>query len=425
MLKVCKFGGSSLCDSAAFARVRELVLSDSARRVVVVSAAGKRHAADHKITDLLYLCHAHLQYGVSCQELWRRVVDRYCEIRDGCLLSIPVETILAQLYADLRREQPQAQLVSRGEYLSARLMADLLGFTFVDALAWLQFDAAGQVRLDASYAALRSLADGRKIVTPGFYGAGPDGSVQLLPRSGSDVTGALCAAALGADLYENWTDVAGVLAADPAIVPNSAPVQTLSYDALQALSHVGLQVLHEDAVAPVQQARIPLRICSTREPELPGTLVRPHVEPEQRQVCFAGQRRLALLRLRCAPSALGQLTRALTQARLPPLCSYAACGELVALVPMGQDPSQLHRAVAQLREQLAPQAQTMRENLSVIAALCPTSAAAAALIQSLERQGIPVHFTAKSGALSLLVVNDSQYAAALRAAYATSCRLQH
>ena len=127
MLKVTKFGGSSLCDSAGFARVREIVLADPARRVVVVSAAGKRHAADHKITDLLYLCHAHLQYEVSCWDLWRRVADRYREIRDGCALTLPIEAELEAIYAAMDRRTPRDWIVSRGEYLSARLMADLLG----------------------------------------------------------------------------------------------------------------------------------------------------------------------------------------------------------------------------------------------------------------------------------------------------------
>ena len=201
MLKVTKFGGSSLCDSAGFSRVREIVLADPARRVVIVSAAGKRHAADHKITDLLYLCHAHLQYGVSCWDLWRRIADRYREIRDGCCLTLPIEAELDAIYAAMRRDTPRDWIVSRGEYLSARLMADLLGFEFVDAKDWLLFDAAGRIRQAASYAALGSLADGRKIVTPGFYGALPDGKIHTLPRGGSDVTGALAAAALAVYVF--------------------------------------------------------------------------------------------------------------------------------------------------------------------------------------------------------------------------------
>ena len=357
MLKVTKFGGSSQCDRAGFSRVREIVLADPARRVVVVSAAGRRPAADHKITDILYLCHAHLQYGVSCWDLWRRIADRYREIRDGCCLTLPIEAELDAIYAAMRRDTPQDWIVSRGEYLSARLMADLLGFEFVDAKDWLLFDAAGRVRQAASYAALGSLADGRKIVTPGFYGALPDGAVHTLPRGGSDVTGALAAAALHADLYENWTDVAGVLAADPRLIQNPAPGGQLRYEELQTLSRVGMQILHEDAVAPVRQAQIPLRICNAFEPEKPGTLVRPQVEPDGGQICFAGRRKLAMLRLSCPqePDAETKLADVLEQARLSPFSMQSVCGELTALVPMEPGSERLRRLREQAAQALRPQ----------------------------------------------------------------------
>ena len=273
MLKVTKFGGSSLCDSAGFARVREIVLADPARRVVVVSAAGNRHAADHKITDLLYLCHAHLQYEVSCWDLWRRVADRYREIRDGCALTLPIEAELEAIYAAMDRRTPRDWIVSRGEYLSARLMADLLGFDFVDAKDWLLFDAAGRVRPAASYAALGSLADGRKIVTPGFYGALPDGRIHTLPRGGSDISGALLASASGSDAYENWTDVPGIFRADPAIVPSARAIPAMAYDEVRELAYMGANVLHEDAVTPARRMGIPIHIRSTMQPDAPGTLV--------------------------------------------------------------------------------------------------------------------------------------------------------
>ena len=455
MLKVTKFGGSSLCDSAGFSRVREIVLADPARRVVVVSAAGRRHAADHKITDLLYLCHAHLQYGVSCWDLWRRIADRYREIRDGCCLTLPIEAELDAIYAAMRRDTPQDWIVSRGEYLSARLMADLLGFEFVDAKDWLLFDAAGRVRQAASYAALGSLADGRKIVTPGFYGALPDGAVHTLPRGGSDVTGALAAAALHADLYENWTDVTGVLAADPRLIQNPAPVGQLRYEELQTLSRVGMQILHEDAVAPVRQAQIPLRICNAFEPEKPGTLVRPQVEPDGGQICFAGRRKLAMLRLSCPqePDAETKLADVLEQARLSPfsmqsVCGcregwparpprgrraaghlgaglrvQSVCGELTALVPMEPGSERLHRLREQAAQALRPQACTLRENLSVLAALCRSTAAVPELLRAVETSGAPVHLLQKCGACALLLVNDSQYEQSLRAAYAASRNL--
>ena len=288
MLKVTKFGGSSLCDSAGFSRVREIVLADPARRVVVVSAAGRRHAADHKITDLLYLCHAHLQYGVSCWDLWRRDADRYREIRDGCCLTLPIEAELDAIYAAMRRDTPQDWIVSRGEYLSARLMADLLGFEFVDAKDWLLFDAAGVSGRPRPMPRSARLPTGGRSSRRAFTARCRTARSIRSRRGGSDVTGALAAAALHADLYENWTDVAGVLAADPRLIQNPAPVGQLRYEELQTLSRVGMQILHEDAVAPVRQAQIPLRICNAFEPEKPGTLVRPQVEPDGGQIVLRG-----------------------------------------------------------------------------------------------------------------------------------------
>ena len=422
MLKVTKFGGSSLCDSAAFLRVRELVLSDPARRVVVVSAAGKRHTADHKITDLLYLCHAHLQYGVSCWDLWRRISDRYREIRDGCALNVPVDEILSGMYAAFSPGASRDWIVSRGEYLSAVLMAELLGFTFVDAKDWLQFDACGRIRQEASYAALRSLADGRKIVTPGFYGVNPDGTIRTLSRGGSDVTGALAAAALRADLYENWTDVPGILTADPRIIRQPSPVRQLRYEDLQTLSRVGLQVLHESAVAPVWQAGIALRICSTLQPELPGTLIQPQLEPQaaQPEICFAGRRQLAMLRISrlregCSPEQL------FVRERLRMVCTQEVCGHLTAIFDMQTGMQQLQERAS---AELAADGCTLRENLSLIAALCRSTAAVPELLRAIEGSGAPVHHLCRRGECILLLVNDSQYEMALRAAYAAAQRIK-
>lgn len=427
MLKVTKFGGSSLCDSAAFARVRELVLSDPARRVVVVSAPGKRHAADHKLTDLLYLCHAHLQYGVSCWDLWRRVSDRFREIRDGCAIACPIEQTLGSIYAACTQTAPQGWLVSRGEYLTAVLMAEYLGFTFIDAKDWMLFDAQGRIRRSASYAALGSLADGRKIVTPGFYGALPDGAIHTLTRGGSDVTGALAAAALHADLYENWTDVPGVLAADPRIISNPAPVPLLRYDEMRTLSQIGMQVLHEDAVAPVADAQIPLRICSSQAPEQSGTYVRAQLEaqPAPGAVCFAGRRRLAMLRVLCPhrEDAAAQLQTLAREAGAAPFSVLDACGVVTVLLPMCAGSEALHRLQEAAQQALQPESCTLRENLSALACLCRQTRAAPELACAVEKHGVPVHHMFESGGCAVLLVNDSQYDTALRAAYDARCAM--
>ena len=174
----------------------------------------------------------------------------------------------------------QDELVSRGEYFSAKLMADYLGFDFLDAKLWLKFKYDGSIDTDASYEALQKLAQGRSVVIPGFYGVTPDGHIRTLTRGGSDITGALAAAALDADVYENWTDVSGILMADPRIVDNPLPIEHITYSELRELSFVGAQVLHEGTVFPVREKGIPLNIRNTNDPDHPGTLIMEHFEDE-------------------------------------------------------------------------------------------------------------------------------------------------
>ena len=273
MLKVLKFGGSSMADTHQLEKVRSIVESDPSRRVVVVSAAGKRFKEDHKITDLLYLCHAHLQYGVSCDGIFDMVRSRYLEIRDQLGLSTPLE----EEFDALRRRMDEGisadELVSRGEYFAARIMADYLGFDFLDSSLWLRFRMDGTVDEEVSYEALRRAA-GRRVVIPGFYGVLPDGSIHTFSRGGSDITGALAAAALDADVYENWTDVSGFLMADPKIVPDPRPIERITYAELRELSYIGAQVLHEGTVSPVREKNIPLNIRNTNQPDHPGTMIR-------------------------------------------------------------------------------------------------------------------------------------------------------
>ena len=279
MLKVLKFGGTSMADAKQMAKVRSIIEADPARRVVVVSAAGKRYKDDHKITDLLYLCHAHLQYGVSCDNIWQMIVERYLGIRDALGLTTDLEPEFAELRRRLDAKQlSQDELVSRGEYFSARLMADYLGFAFVDAALWLHFDLDGTVDKEKSYEALRRAAGGRRVVIPGFYGVMPDGTVRTFSRGGSDITGALAAAALDADVYENWTDVSGFLMADPKIVKDPQPIERITYAELRELSYIGAQVLHEGTIFPVREKNIPVNIRNTNQPDHPGTMIREEFE---------------------------------------------------------------------------------------------------------------------------------------------------
>ena len=274
MLKVLKFGGSSMADATQFAKVKSIVESDESRRVVVVSAAGKRFKDDHKLTDLLYLCHAHLKYGVSCDSVYQMIVDRYTAIRDELHLNVDLESEFAALRRKMDKGISQDELVSRGEYFAAKLMAAYLGFAFLDSELWLKFKLDGSVDQEATYEALRHAAEGRRVVIPGFYGTMPDGSIKTFSRGGSDITGALAAAALDADVYENWTDVSGFLMADPKIVPDPEPIERITYSELRELSYIGAQVLHEGTIFPVREKNIPLNIRNTNQPDHPGTMIR-------------------------------------------------------------------------------------------------------------------------------------------------------
>ena len=281
MLKVAKFGGSSMADAGQYRKVKDIILADPQRKVVIVSAAGKRYSGDNKLTDLLYLCHAHTKYGVACDPVFDMITARYLQIRDDLGLQLDLETEFALLKQRLdAKEVSEDELASRGEYYSAKLMAAFLDFEFVDAADWIRFNMDGSVDKEWSYPALKKLGHGKGIVIPGFYGAMPDGRIRTFTRGGSDITGALAAAALDADVYENWTDVSGILMADPRIVDDPQPIPEVTYDELRELSYAGAQVLHEGTIQPVREKGIPVNIRNTNAPEDRGTFIQEDFENE-------------------------------------------------------------------------------------------------------------------------------------------------
>ena len=273
-MKVLKFGGSSLADSSQFAKVKNIVEYDKSREVVVVSAPGKRDGGDNKITDLLYLVQAHIRYGVAYDNVMNVIRERYKEIADGCGLTIDTDALIDEAFDGVSKSTSVDYIVSRGEYLSARLMAEYLGYTFVDAADWMFFDYSGKVNTDKTESKLRDLKGiyGR-IVTPGFYGVYPNGEIHTFSRGGSDITGAIASACLDADVYENWTDVSGILMVDPRIVKEPKTIARVTYDELRELSYMGASVLHEDTVFPVRIKDIPVNIRNTNAPDDPGTII--------------------------------------------------------------------------------------------------------------------------------------------------------
>ena len=379
MLKVLKFGGSSMADEQQFAKVKSIVEADPSRRVVVVSAAGKRFTGGHKITDLLYLCHAHVVYGVSYDTIWDLVQERYQEISDALGLHMDFSEEFAQLKRRLDgKSLSQDELVSRGEYFSAKLMAAYLGFDFIDAAMWLRFHLDGSVNQEESYENLRRLATGRKVVIPGFYGTMPDGSIKTFTRGGSDITGALAAAALDADVYENWTDVSGFLMADPTIVDKPEPIERITYSELRELSYIGAQVLHEGTIFPVREKNIPLNIRNTNDPENKGTMIRESFDGEEVGERFitgiAGRKNFSAITITKGgmSSEVGVIRHALEL-----LEKY---GVSVDYIPSGIDNATLvvqadkvapclYQLLGDLQKELKPDAIHVTENIAIVAAV--------------------------------------------------------
>ena len=272
---VTKFGGSSLSCATQFAKVKNIIESDPNRCVVVASALGKRDSNDTKITDLLYILHAHLKFNVTYADIWKMIHDRFVGVRDELGIKYDINKDLDSLKAELNKNISQDYLVSRGEYLTSKLLAAYLGFKFVDAKDLLIFNFDGKMdNVKTENNVKAAFQEYGKIVVPGFYGSFPNGTLHLLSRGGSDVTGSILAKCINASLYENWTDVSGILAADPRIVKNPKAIKEITYAELRELSYMGASVLHEETVFPVQELNIPINLKNTNDPSHPGTIIK-------------------------------------------------------------------------------------------------------------------------------------------------------
>ena len=274
MKKVVKFGGSSLASAKQFRKVKSIITEDKARAFVVPSAPGKRESGDTKVTDLLYQCYDAASEGHSYKKILEQIKDRYAEIIDGLNLSLNLDFEFDTIEENFLKKAGREYAASRGEYLNGIVLANYLGYTFVDAADVICFDEYGQFLAEKTNEELGARLENLKnAVIPGFYGAKPDGSIKTFSRGGSDVTGSLVARAIHADVYENWTDVSGFLVADPRIVENPAQIGTITYRELRELSYMGASVLHEDAIFPVRKEGIPINIRNTNCPDDPGTLI--------------------------------------------------------------------------------------------------------------------------------------------------------
>ncbi|HKK94957.1 MAG TPA: aspartate kinase [Anaerovoracaceae bacterium] len=273
-IKVAKFGGSSVADAIQFKKTKEIIESDKDRKYVIVSAPGKRFEGDTKITDILYLCKAHIENNLPYEQLFQVVVDRYMSFKVNLEIEIDLIKEFETIEENLKNGIGKAYLASRGEYLNAVLMAAYLGYDLVDTAAFIKFDEGDNLLLEETNEALKKeLKKHKRAVMPGFYGGNDNGEIVTFSRGGSDVTGALIARAIDADVYENWTDVSGFLMADPRIIDNPEPISSISYKELRELSYMGATVLHEDAIYPAKLGNVPINIRNTNEPGSKGTFI--------------------------------------------------------------------------------------------------------------------------------------------------------
>ncbi len=274
MIKVVKFGGSSLANAGQFAKVGKIIRADESRRYVVPSAPGKRNAKDTKVTDMLYQCYELAEAEENFTSLLKKIQERYDSIINGLNLNFSLNKEFEVIGENFRKKAGADYAASRGEYLNGIIMANYLGFEFIDAAEVIVFGEDGEFDADKTNQILaRRLKDCEHAVIPGFYGAREDGRVKTFSRGGSDITGSIVAKAVRADIYENWTDVSGFLIADPRIIKKPEVIKVITYRELRELSYMGATVLHEDAVFPVRKEGIPINIRNTNAPEDEGTLI--------------------------------------------------------------------------------------------------------------------------------------------------------
>lgn len=287
--KVLKFGGSSLADANQFRRVAEIVKADSERRYVVASAPGKRFGDDTKVTDMLYDCYHLAAEKKSIDEAFAKIEDRYNLIINELGLDFSLQDEFDKIKMSILHHAGRDYIASRGEYLNAMILAAYLEYDFVDAESSIFFFENGvfdSEKTNTVTAEILSLHE--RAVIPGFYGVMPNGTIKTFSRGGSDITGSIVARAVNASIYENWTDVSGMLMADPRLIESPKTIEVITYKELRELAYMGATVLHEDAIFPVREANIPINIRNTNEPTANGTLIVPSIENDNSTTLITG-----------------------------------------------------------------------------------------------------------------------------------------
>ena len=435
---VTKFGGSSLADASQFLKVQQILSENTDRRYVVPSAPGKRYAKDDKVTDLLYMCHAAAQRGEDFMPLLDRIRERYESIASDLEVDFDFSADFAAIADAFRGDASREYAASRGEYLNGKLLSAYLGFAFVDAADVIRFDTEGTLAEDETNRLLsRALAQHKYAVVPGFYGADELGGIHTFSRGGSDISGALVARAVNADVYENWTDVTGFRMADPRIVKDAQYIESLTYRELRELSYMGATVLHGDAVFPVRKMGIPTNIRNTNDPLHPGTMIRTSFGQESNVntiTGIAGSKGFTVISIEkdMMNAELGFGKRVLQAfeehglsfEHLPTgidtMCVVIRAAELKPLMVSVLD---------RIQELVQPDQITVHEDLAMVATvgrgMVRTSGTAARLFTALATRGISVRIIDQgSSELSIIVgVDESQFEMAIEAIYDAFVRM--
>lgn len=431
MIKITKFGGSSVADAGQFKKVKRIIEADEGRRFVVVSAAGKRNSEDNKITDLLYLVDAHRTYHVDCTPLLADIKQRFVDIATELGLSYPMAEKFDEFAAHIK-EYSTEYIVSRGEYFTARLMSEYLGLPFADAAEYVRFHHDGSLDMERTCDRIHDLVvrEG-SFVLPGFYGATSEGDIKLFSRGGGDITGAIAARALNADLYENWTDVSGFLTADPRIVKRPRAIRRITFDEMHELSYMGANVLHEEAIFPVREANIPIAILNTNHPEERGTIIQERVEPTEDDPIITGiAGKKDFLTVHIAKAKMGSSVGLLARA----LAIFERYGVSVEHVPTGIDSfgvvvngadvhDKIYSIVADIQRELKPDEVKVIDHLALISVvgrnMSNRPGTSGRLFNELGEKGINIRLiTQSSQEISIIFgVNDADFKKTIRAVY--------
>ena len=430
---VAKFGGTSLADAKQFRKVRDIILKDANRKYVIASAPGKRYPEDIKVTDLLLQCYENAVNGVNYGAILTDVRDRFHDIIVDLELEFPIDEEIEILRRHLMKHPDRDYMASRGEYLNSRILAEYLGFTFV-APAWcVTFDSNGNVdpvmTRRALAAALHPLDHA---VIAGFYGADEDGVIHTFSRGGSDITGSLVARAVKADLYENWTDVSGLMAADPRVVRDPRVVEYLSYRELRTLSYMGASVLHTDAVLPAAELDIPINIRNTNRPGDAGTMIvrkLPKGKKKYPMVGVAGRLGMSVIQIEkvmvSEKSGFSAIILDILKNRNLPFEQCLTGIDTVTLIMQDKLLSPIREELAQeIEDALHPDYLGFRDNLAMIAVVGEKdteNAANSCVLSALSEAGIEIStINQGAGKLNLLVgVPAEKYEDAIKAIYAS------